>query len=81
MGQFWKDGEPASFPAGVRISGREAARSKLARQWCHGEKRGNFDMLHNSFTAICAVLMTLSTFSATLVVLGDGPTAIASQLA
>jgi hypothetical protein len=44
-------------------------------------KRGNFDMLHNSFTAICAVLMTLSTFSATLVVLGDGPTAIASQLA
>lgn len=38
-------------------------------------------MLHNSLPAIAAVLMTLSTFSATLVILGTGPAPVASQIA
>jgi hypothetical protein len=38
-------------------------------------------MLHNSFTAIAAVLMTLSSFSATLVILGAGSAPVTSQVA
>jgi len=44
-------------------------------------QEGDFEMLHTSVTAIAAVLMTLSTFSATLVILDNGPAAVASQLA
>jgi hypothetical protein len=45
------------------------------------QQQGNFDMLHNSFPAIAAVLMTLSTFGGTLVILDNGPAAVSAQLA
>lgn len=38
-------------------------------------------MLRNTFPAIAAVLMTLSSFGATLAILGTGSAPVASQVA